>query len=311
MPPSGSRLTDAGGVRRIKPHGTHKMTRKSLIPFAALALAVFLGAGHAAAQEPKTGPLTPPPSREVKRIPAEKAPEPPSIPVEEIIRRFTQKEDEFLRARAAYTFRKTVRVQEFSDDGKVSGEFQIATEPAAASDGRRYERVVQQPPSTLRRIPLAPEDLEILARIPVFPLTTEQLSKYELSYTGKQLVDEISAYTFRITPRQLERTRAYFDGLIWVDDRDLLVVKTYGKWVTEVGDVSTPELPFTTFETYRENIDGKYWFPTYTRSDDYLRQKAGELHIRLTVRWTDYKPLGNVSATPAAATPPPDTKKPQ
>ncbi len=281
------------------------MNRRGLIPAAALALAGFLfgGAGRAPAQEPKTGPLTPPPSREVVRIPAEKAPEAPPIPVEELVRRFTQKEDEFLRASAAFIFRRTVRVQEFGDDGKVSGEFQVTTEPALASDGRRYEKIVEQPPSTLRRMPLAPEDLEILARIPGFPVTSEQLSKYELTYAGKQLVDEINTYMFRVKPRQLERTRAYFEGLLWVDDRDLVVVKTYGKWVTEIGDVSTPELPFTMFETYRQNIDGKYWFPAYTRSDDYLHQKAGELHVRLTIRWTDFKPQGSAAATPTAATP--------
>ena len=282
------------------------MTRKALIPTAALALAGFLsgGAGRALAQEPKTGPLTPPPSREVIRIPAEKAPEGPPTPVEEIIRRFTQMEDDFLRASVAYSFRRTVRVQEFDEDGKASGEFQVTTEPVLASDGRRYEKIVEQPPSTLRRMPLAPEDLEILARIPAFPVTSEQLSKYELTYTGKQLVDEINTYMFRVKPRQLERTRAYFEGLLWVDDRDLVVVKTYGKWVTEIGDVSTPELPFTMFETYRQNIDGKYWFPAYTRSDDYVHQKAGELHVRLTIRWTDFKPQGS-AVSPTAATPPP------
>lgn len=289
------------------------MNRKSLIPVAAFVLAGILWgiAGHALAQEPKTGPLTPPPSRDVVRIPAEKSAEAPPVPAEEIVRRFTQKEDEFLRARAAYTYRKTVRVQEFGDDGKISGEFQITTEPAVASDGRRYEKIVEQPPSTLRRMPLAPEDLEILARIPLFPVTSEQLSKYELTYAGKQLVDEIGTYMFRVRPRLLERTRAYFEGLLWVDDRDLLVVKTYGKWVTEVGDVSTPELPFTMYETYRENIDGKYWFPTYTRSDDYLHQKAGELHIRLIIRWTDYKRLAGAAATPAATPPRPPRNEPK
>jgi hypothetical protein len=256
-------------------------------------LVVFLcgGGREVAAQEPKQGPLAPPPSGKVVRIPAEATPEPPPIPVEEIIRRFAQKEDEFQRARAAYTYQKTVRVQEFGEDHKPAGELQLTTELAAASDGKRYERIVQQPPPTLRRMTLAPEDLEILARIPAFPLTTDQLSKYDLTYAGKQPVDELTTYLFRVKPRQLERTRAYFEGLVWVDDRDLLVVKTYGKWVTETGDVASPELPFTLFETYRQNIDGKYWFPAYARSDDTLSLKSGDVPIRLTIRWTDYKPL--------------------
>jgi len=274
------------------------MNCRNAIFVAAILLAVALvgGARPAAAQEPKQGPLPPPTKREVTRIPVETTPEPPPIPVEEIIRRLAQKEDEFARTRASYTYRKTIRVQEFGEDNKPSGEFQVTTEPAVAPDGKRYEKIVQQPPSTLRRLPLAPEDLEILARIPAFPLVTDQLNKYELTYAGKQPVDELTTYLLRVKPRQLERKNAYFEGLVWVDDRDLAVVKTYGKWVTEVGDVSTPQLPFTLFETQRENIDGKFWFPNYARSDDTLNLKSGEVRIRLTIRWTDYKPVPAASS---------------
>ncbi len=279
-----------------------------------LLLALLHGGAPGAAAQDAQGPITPPPKHEVKRIPVNATPEPPPIPVEEIIRRFAQKEDEFQRARAAYSYRKTIRVQEFGEDNKPAGEFQLTTEPAVASDGSRYERVVAQPPSTLRRVPLAPEDLEIVARVPLFALTTNQLSKYDLAYEGKQQLDELSTYIFRVTPKQRERTRAYFEGLIWVDDRDLIVVKTYGRWVTETGDVTSPQLPFKLFETYRENIDGKYWFPTYTRSDDALRSKTGEVPIRLTIRWTDYKLAGSAAAPANASpgqTPQPPAKQPE
>jgi len=277
------------------------MSRTSAISGAAFLLVVLLLAGMrvAAAQEPKQGPLPPPPSREVKRIPVEATAEPPPIPAEEIVRGFAQKEEEFFRARSAYTYRKTVRVQEFGEDNKPAGEFQLVTEPASAPDGKRYERIVEEPASTLHGLTLAPEDLEIIARMPLFALTTDQLSKYELTYAGKQPLDELTTYIFRVQPKQRERTRAYFEGLVWVDDRDLLIVKTYGKWVTETGDVASPQLPFTMFETYRENIDRKYWFPTYARSDDVLKLKSGDVRIRLTIRWTDYKLAGAV-ATPRA-----------
>lgn len=283
------------------------------VPAAVFSLAVLLagGARRAAAQEPREGPLTPPPKHEVTRVPVEATAEAPPVPVEEIIRRLAQKEGEFLGARSAYTYRKTIRVQELGEDNKPSGEFELVTEPALGSDGKRYERVVQQPPSTLRRLTLAPEDLEIIARMPLFPLTTETLSKYELTYAGKQPLDELSTYIFRVQPKQRERTRAYFEGVVWVDDRDLLIVKTYGKWVTETGDVTSPELPFTMFETYRENIDRKYWFPTYARSDDSLQTKRGEVRIRLLVRWTDYKLAGGAAATASEAVKPATPPQPQ
>jgi hypothetical protein len=47
---------------------------------------------------------------------------------------------------------------------------------------------------------------------------------------------------------------------------------------------------FPLFETYRQQIDGRYWFPTYTFADDELVFPKGQVvHIRMTVRYTDYK----------------------
>lgn len=255
-----------------------------------LALTLAVGVLPGGTQAPQ-GPLTPPSKREVTRIPLETAPEPPPIPVEEMIRRFTQKEDEFQRERSDYSYRRTIRVQELDEDAKAAGELQVTTELVIGADGKRYERVVAQAPSTLKRMKLAVEDLETLARIPAFSLPTGELSRYDLTYAGKQPIDELNTYIFRVKPRQIERKRAYFDGVVWVDDQDLLIVKTFGKWVTEIGDVSSPELPFSTFETYRQLVDGKYWFPIYTRSDDTLKSKNADLRVRLTMRWSDYKPL--------------------
>ena len=258
-----------------------------------MALTILLACGgsmsSARAQE-RPGPIVAP-QPDVRRISPNKAPDPPPIPPEEIIQQFAKKEDEFARARALYTYRKTIRIVELAEDGKVSGEYQIAVEPARESDGKRNEKIVTLPNSTLKRMRLEPEDLDLLARIPPFPFITENLPKYEITYAGKQLVDELNTYIFRIKPRQLERTRAYFEGLLWVDDRDLAIVKSYGKWITETGSATAlAEVPFILFETYREVVDGKYWFPSYSRSDDTLQTKNGDVGIRLVIRWQDYKP---------------------
>jgi len=54
------------------------------------------------------------------------------------------------------------------------------------------------------------------------------------------------------------------------------------------------EQAFPIFETFRENIEGHYWFPTYTRADDILRFKSGQAtHIRLSVRYQNYKRFGS------------------
>ena len=292
-------------------YGQPSFSRRTRGALLCCALAGFLGlAVPAPAQDTRPGPLAPPPEeRSVRRVGTTPAAEaPPALPAEEIIKRLAQKEEQFLEARTHFWNRKNIRVQEFGGDGKLSGQLEITTEPAVTSDGKLYDRVVSQPESTLRSLRLAPEDIEALAYIPAYPLTTGQLAKYDVKYIGKEQVDEISCYVFQAKPKSVERARAYFDGVVWVDDKYLEVVKTYGKWVTDLGDVHSPTLPFTLFETYRDNVEGKYWFPSYSRSDDTLHFSSGDVPIRLIVKWTDYKPLPGAPA--AAAAPPPPAKKP-
>src|SRR3977135_4141561 len=100
----------------------------------------------------------------------------------------------------------------------------------------------------------------------------------------------------------IERIKAYFEGVVWVDAKYLEVVKTYGKWVTDQGDTrGIAQLPFSLFETYRGNVDGKYWFPNYLRSDDTLHTKEGDIPVRLVIKWTDFKPAGPAESAPNAA----------
>jgi hypothetical protein len=229
------------------------------------------------------------------------------LPPEEIIRRFSQKEDEYLRARPNFGFRKSVRIQEFGPDGNPAGEFLRVTDYTKLADGRVAAKAVQNPQSTLQGIYLAPEDLEALDRIPAFPLTSSQLAKYELKFLGRDQVDEVDCYIFQAKPKVVDRAKAYFDGVVWVDAQYLEVVKTYGKWVTEQGDTrGIAQLPFSLFETYRENVDGKYWFPNYLRSDDTLHSKDGDIPVRLVVKWSDFRPAGVAPKAPAA-TPVPGT----
>ena len=251
-------------------------------------------------QETPQGPLAPPPEHHVTRIGNEpEPPAPPSLPEPEIIRRFSQKEDQYLLSRTRYIYRKTIRIQEFGPDGQPSGEFVVVTQPSRDAEGKLFEKVVEKPRNTLPHLFLRAEDLEGLQRIPAFPLTTTQLAKYDLKYLGKEQVDEIDCYIFQAKPKVVERTKAYFDGVVWVDAKYLEVVKTYGKWVTDQGDVhSIAELPFTLFETYRENVDGKYWFPTYSRSDDTLNLKGLEIPVRVVIKWSDFKPVGAAPQLP-------------
>jgi len=260
------------------------------------------------------GPLTPAPSEEhnVRRLGTEpEPPAPPSLPADEIIRRFSQKEDQFFAARPNYGYRKTIRIDEFGADGKPAGRFLLVTETTRAANGQVINKVVQKPQSTLHYFNLETEDVRELDRLPAFPLTSSQLVKYDLKYIGEEQVDEIDCYIFKVKPKVLDRTHAYLDGLVWVDTKYLEVVKTYGRWVNELGEVRSATLPFTLFETYRENVDGKYWFPNYERSDDTLHLKDVSVPVRLVIKWTQFKPLPPAGAAPAAAAAPTSPATPQ
>jgi hypothetical protein len=264
---------------------------------------IFFSGATLRAQEAAQGPMTPPPPAEhhVSRIGNEAEPEaPPSLPESEIIKRFSQKEDAYLLARTHYTYTKTIRIQEFGPEGKPAGEFILVTQPVRDVEGKLFEKVIERPHSTLQHIYLRSEDLEGLQRTPAYPLTTTQLAKYDLKYLGKEQVDEIDCYIFQAKPKVVERTKGYFDGVVWVDAKYLEVVKTYGKWVTDQGDMrAVADLPFTLFETYRENVDGKFWFPNYSRSDDTLNLKGLEIPVRVVIKWSDFKPAAAAPQPPA------------
>src|SRR5260370_3107657 len=282
--------------------------------FFVLRVVVFLvlAAVHGAslhAQDAAQGPMTPPPEHRVTRIGNVSEPEaPPSLPEAEIVKRFSLKEDEYILSRTHFTYRKTIRIQEFSPDGQPAGEFVLVTQPTRDVEGKLFEKVVERPRSTLQHLFLRSEDLEGIQRIPAFPLTSSQLAKYDLKYLGKEQLDEVDCYIFQAKPRGVERIKAYFDGIVWVDPKYLEVVKTYGKWVNDQGDVrAMANRPFVLFESYRENVEGKYWFPSYSRSDGTLNLNDEGIPVRIVVKWTDFKPVPGApqtSATPTSSSKP-------
>lgn len=254
------------------------------------ALALGSLAAPLGAQEP-AGPQTPAKPPDIVRIPTTPrvpAEQPPIAP-EEIIRRFSAQEDQSALVFVTYGYRKTVRLEEIGADGKPAGQAEISSSSPPVSDEAR--RKAGEPQSTLRFLNLERDEIEALSKIPAFPLVTSNLPKYDIAYEGKQLVDELNTYVFQVKPRQLERARAYFDGLVWVDDHDLAIVKSYGKWVTETGDARASQLPFTMFETYRQPVANKYWLPAYSRSDGSYDNRGITVPVRLIIRWDQYAPL--------------------
>ena len=208
--------------------------------------------------------------------------------IDQIVQKFADRETEFSRARENYTYRQTARLHELDEFGNVRGRWEMVSDIIFSAEGKRTERVVRAPVATLRNIILTPEDEQDLRNVQPFVLTTKELPDYLIRYLGKQNADEIPCYVFAVKPKKMEPGKRYFQGMVWVDDRDLQIVKTYGRGAGLLKKGSDNQFP--KFETYREQIDGKYWFPTYTLADDVLHFQSGlDQRIRMIVRYEDYK----------------------
>ena len=214
--------------------------------------------------------------------------EPPSVPVDQIIQHFAEREAEFKRERDNYTYTQTFVVQTIDSSGQPDGEYRMTSDIVFSTTGKRYDKVTYAPPSTLQRVSLSEQDFADLQNVQPFVLTTNELPKYDITYVGRQRVDELTTYVFEVKPKKIEKNQRYFQGRIWVDDKDLEIVKTYGKAVPDILKRNEENF-FPRFETYRENIEGHYWFPTYTHADDVLHFSTGDIRIRMTVRYKDYK----------------------
>jgi hypothetical protein len=174
----------------------------------------------------------------------------------------------------------------------VDGEYRMTSDIVFSETGKRYEKVTNAPQPTLERLMLTQEDFYDLEHLYPFVLTTPELPQYDVKYVGREPLDELSTYVFEVGPKTMEKNHRYFQGRIWVDDKDFQIVKTFGKPVGETKKKNGQDQAFPRFETFRENVEGKYWFPTYTRANEALHFKDGDIPIRMTVRYENYKRFG-------------------
>ncbi len=224
---------------------------------------------------------------------------------EEIIKRFAAKESEFREARQSYTYKTHITAQELSDYGDVRGERKLVIETYFTTDGKRHERTIEDN-GQLYSLTFTQEDIDDAANIQPFVLTTEDLPQYQIEYLGKERVDELDTYVFSVRAKHIENHKRYFEGKIWVDDVDLQIVKTDGRAVPQSSTHRYPR-----FETIRQMIDHKYWFPVWTMGDERLvfgNRLTGkrEVRVREIITYEDYKRFEvNTNIKFGAPTPPP------
>lgn len=225
---------------------------------------------------------------------------PPQLKPEQIIQKFTANESRMESAWMSYTFTQDVTIQTrrrglIPNTWDVDGEYRLVMDVSHDDKGRRVESVSFAPQSTLRRISLGREDMEDIRHFSTFALTTDELPHYNVRYAGQQKMDELETYVFDVAAKSIEKGKRYYQGRIWVETRDLEVVKTCGKSVPDVKVIKKKRVVEESiqpkFVTYRERIDGRYWFPTFSRSDDVMEfPNDNDVYIHEVIRFTDYHP---------------------
>jgi len=219
---------------------------------------------------------------------------PQGTTVEEIIKRFAAKEKEFKEARDQYTYRQDVKVMTLDGD-TPDGAYQQVFDVTFDDKGRKTKNVVFAPQPTLQRILMTEEDFDDIENRLPFVLTSDEVGEYDILYVGQQKQDELNTYVFDIAPKQIVGKKRYFQGRIWVDNHDFQIVETYGKTVPDIRKKKGNENLFPKFTTWREQIDGQYWFPTYTRAEDTLQFSMGGVKIREIIKYTNYRRFGSKS----------------
>jgi TonB family protein len=211
--------------------------------------------------------------------------QPAPVDVNKIIAAFTAKETEFRQALNQYAFKRDAVFQVIGMGGQIAGEYHRVSHFTFDDSGNRFEKIVFFPMPTYSGI--TAEDIEDMSGVNPFALEANKINQYNFTYVGKERIDELNLYIFDVTPKVIPDPKTkirLFQGRIWVDDHDLQIVKSHGRGVPD-----TKVNKFPKVETYREQIDGRYWFPTYSYADEELVFGNGEvLHLRLRVKYTDF-----------------------
>ncbi|HSS98909.1 MAG TPA: hypothetical protein VLK33_17865 [Terriglobales bacterium] len=221
--------------------------------------------------------------------------QPTGITTDEILKRMAQQETTFKKARAGYAYRQEIKVQTLDGD-TPDGEYRQVFDSSFDDQGKRIKNVIFAPQDTLRRISMGPSDMYEIEDGYQFTLGVDEITQYNLLYVGQQQEDELHCYVFDVAPKEIVGKNRYFQGRIWVDDHDFQIVKSRGKFVPEKrvnkkGKGNEDLHPI--FTTWREQIDGKYWFPTYTSTDDTLHFANEDVRIRQVIKYTNYQQFGS------------------
>lgn len=197
--------------------------------------------------------------------------------------RFVAKETEFQRAFLRYAYRRDALFQSLGMGGQVTGEYHRLSRITFDAAGSPRERVIDMPVPTLAP---SPSDLDDLDTLLLHVLEAAKLPLYDFKHVGRERIDEIDTHVYDVTPKVMpdpKKSKArYFQGRVWIDDKDFQLVKARGKGVPAGKEV------FPTFDYYREH-DGRYWVPSLVTANEQMVMPSGRvIRIRIRVNYTDH-----------------------
>jgi hypothetical protein len=199
----------------------------------------------------------------------------------DFIREVAANEVAYGQAFGGYTYTTEVTVQTVQGD-TVDGQFHQISYIDYDPKGARRETMVEGPTNTMSRAQLGDKDIEALRDS--FTLTPALLAERDIVYAGRQQVGSINAAAFDILPRNGQATTRRFNGRVWVRVSESAIFRICGR----VG--SGPFGPLR-YLVERTRVGDHAWFPGTIRADEDAPMGGDKkVHVRVTVKYTDYKP---------------------
>lgn len=221
-------------------------------------------------------------------VPPARAQAPQPASPAEILSQASERGKQLMAALRDYTYYAELTIQTVSQSDTITGKFYRFSQVSFDRDGNRQEKILENTSTLPKDVYIGTNAANNMTRVYQFTVTPETLAQYEMSYVGRERLDELNTFVFDVKPRVKmpdpeKSPDRYLRGRVWIDDRDLCVVKVAGEALPEQYAHRTPK-----FETYFQNYD-KYWFPAYTSADDSIRVGRYFTRVVVNVRFTSYK----------------------
>lgn len=220
-----------------------------------------------------------------------------------LLRAAVAQESAFSEALGNYTYRQDFSFQELSNQNhERGGSYQVITDITFTPDGRRLEQIVRGPYNHLRFLRMTRQDFADLRTIVPLILTRGLLWEYTIRDLGRQQIEmrdsagrvtgRLETEAFTISPRQIFSNHRYLEGKMWIDPVTQGIVKISGRPVPDVRVMRhgrEEENLFGRFTTWRQRVDGHFWFPVFTEGQDWLGFRSGPVEVSERVTYSHFE----------------------